>query len=82
MPARECVFVLIDANAKIGRRGKGGEKVDSNVLGACDREVLNGHGKVLLGFAEDNKLALLNTFFCTPKTGVFSTFQRAKRSKG
>ena len=35
----------------------------------------------MLGFAEDNKLALLNTFFCAPKRGVSYTFQSANRSK-
>ena len=33
-------------------------------------------------FAEDNKLALLSTFFCTRKSGVSFTFQSANRSKG
>ena len=44
--------------------------------------MLNENGKLLLGFAEDNKLALLNTFFCTLKSGVSYTFQSANRSKG
>ena len=70
VPAREYVFVLTDANARTGRRGGGGGETDSKVLGACDRDKLNENGKLLLGFAEDNKLALLNTFFCTPKSGV------------
>ena len=42
---------------------------------------LNENGKLLLGFAEDNKLALLNTIFCPPKSGVSYTFQSANRSK-
>ena len=50
--------------------------------GAYGRNKLNENGKLLLGFAEDNKLALLNTFFCTPKSGVSYTSQRANRSKG
>ena len=44
--------------------------------------MLSENGKLLLGFAEDNKLALVNTFFCTPKSGVSFTFQSANRSKG
>ena len=52
------------------------------MLGACGRDKLNENGKLLLGFAEDNKLALLNTFFCTPKSDVSYTFQSANRSKG
>ena len=68
--AREYVFVLTDANARTGKRGEGGGEADSKVLGAYDRDKLSENGKLLLGFAEDNKLALLNTLFCTPKSGV------------
>ena len=82
MPAREYVFVLTDANARIGKRGEGGGEIDIKVLGAYGRDKLNKNGKLLLGFAEDNKLALLNTFFRTPKSGVSYTFQSANRSKG
>ena len=35
----------------------------------------------MLGFAEDDKLALPNTFFRTPKSGVSYTFQSANHSK-
>ena len=82
VPAREYVFVLTDANARTEKRGEGGEETQSKVLGAYGRDKLNENGKLLLGFAEDNKLALLNTLFCTPKSGVPYTFQSANRSKG
>ena len=82
VPAREYVFVFTDANARTGKRGVGGGEADSKVLGAYGRDKLNENGKLLLSFAEDNKLALLNTFFCTPKSGVSYTFQSANRSKG
>ena len=75
------VFVLKNANARAGKRCEGGGQPGSKVLGAYGRDVLNKNGKVLLSFAEDNKLALLNTFFCTPKSGVPYTFQSASRSK-
>ena len=65
VPAREYVVVLTDMNAKTAKRGEGGGEADSKVLGAYDRD--NENGILLLGFAEDNKLALLNTFSCTPK---------------
>ena len=52
------------------------------MLGAYGRDILNENGKLLLGFAEDNKLALLNTLFCNPKSGVSYTFQSANCSKG
>ena len=80
--AREYVFVLTDANARTGKRGEGGGEPDSKVLGAYGRHVLNKNGKLLLGFAEDNKLALLNAFLYTLKSGVSYTFQSANRSNG
>ena len=52
------------------------------MLGADGRDVLNENGKLLLGFVEDIKLALLNTFFCAHKSGVSYTFQSANRSMG
>ena len=52
------------------------------MLGAYGQDVLNENGKLLLSFAEDNKLALLNTFLSTPKRGVFITFQSANCGKG
>ena len=48
---------------------------------AYGRDVLNENGKLLLGFAKDKRLALLNNFFCTPKSGVAYTFRSANRSK-
>ena len=81
--AREYVFVLTDANTRTGKRGEGGGEADSKVLGAYDRDVLNEYGKLLLSFAEDNKLALLNTnSIYIPKSGVSYTFQSANHSKG
>ena len=81
-PAREYVFVLTDANARAGKRGEGGGETDSKVLGAYGRDNSNENGKLLLGFAEDNKLTLMHTFFCTPKSGVSYAFQSTNRSKG
>ena len=52
------------------------------MLSAYGRDKLNENDKLLLVFAEDNTLALLTTFFCTPKSGVSYMFQSANRSKG
>ena len=79
--AREYVFVLTGANARTRKRGDGVGEIDSKVLGAYGRDKLNENGKLLLGFAEDNKLALRNTLFYTPKSGVSYTFQSANRSE-
>ena len=81
VPAREYVFALTDTNARTGKRGEGGGEADSKVLGGYGRD-LNENNKILLGFAEHNKLALLNTFFCTPKSGVSYIFQSVNRSTG
>ena len=82
VPAREYVFVSTDANARAGKRGEVEGKADSKILGAYNRDMLNKNGKLLLDFAEDNKLALLNIFFFTPKNGVSYTLQTANRSEG
>ena len=63
VPARECVFVSTDANARTGKRCEGGGEADSKVLGVYGRDVLNENGKQLHGFAEYNKPALLNIYF-------------------
>ena len=62
VPAREYVFVLTDANARTGKRGEGGGEADSNVLAAYGRDKLNENSKLLLAFADDNKLTLLSIF--------------------
>ena len=84
MTALNCTvaFVLTDANVRTGKRGEGGGEAGSKVLGAYGRDILDKKGKLLLSFAEDNKLALLSTLFCTPKSAVSYTFQNANRSKG
>ena len=82
VPAREHVFASTESNGRAGKRGEGGGEADRQVLGAYGRDVLNKSVKLPPGFAEDNKLALLNTFVCTPKSGVSYTFQSTNRSKG
>ena len=74
-PKHEQLFVLMDTNARTGRREKGqvGSK-DSNVLGAYGRDTLNDNRELLLSFANNHDLALVNTFFSTPKGGVSHTF--------
>ena len=68
--AREYFVGLTDTNARTGRRGEGFGEAGSKVLSAYGRDVLNENCKLLLGFAEDKKLTLLDTLFCTPKHGV------------
>ena len=75
VPRHEQLFVLMDANARTERRKKGaiGRK-DNKILGAYGRDTLNDNGGLLLSFANDHDLAIVNTFFSTPKGGVSHTF--------
>ena len=75
VPKHEQLFVLMDDNARTGRREKGqvGSK-DSKILGAYGRDTLNDNGELLLSFSNNHDLALVNTFFGTPKGGVSHTF--------
>ena len=73
MPSSDYLFVLIDANARNGVRM--GEE-DCKVIGAYGRDTRVGdsNGALLLRFAGDNKLALVNTFFSAPKECTSRTF--------
>ena len=75
VPKHEQLFVLMDANARTRKRERGpvGSK-DSKILGAYGRDTLNDNGELLLSFANNHDLALVNTFFSTPKGGVSHTF--------
>ena len=68
--ARQYAFVSTDANTRTGKRGEEGGEESSKVLDVYGQHVLNENGKLLLGFAEGNKLALLNILFCSPRKGV------------
>ena len=82
LPKHEQLFVLMDVNACTGRREKGqvGSK-ESKILGAYGRDTLNDNGELLLSFARNHDLALVNTFFSTPEGGVSHTFNgRGKKT--
>ena len=74
IPKKECIFVLMDANARTGEKIEGERTEDDGELGACGRHELNNNGKRLLNFAADNKLAVTNTFFSTRKGGISHTY--------
>ena len=75
VPAREYVFVLTHEDVRAGKRGEGSGEAGCKVLGAYGREVLNEKYQPLLGFAEDNKLALLTPFFATPNVACLTRFE-------
>ena len=71
VPKHKQLFELVDANARTGKREKRGVgSKDNKVLGAYGRDTLNENGKLLLLFANKIDIALMNTFFRTPKGGV------------
>ena len=75
VPRHEQLFMLMDANARTGRREKGGVgSKDDKIIGAYGRDILNDNGELLLSFANNHHLAIVNTFFSTPKGGVSHTF--------
>ena len=81
VPRHEQRFVLMDADARTGRRYKGGVgSKDNKILGAYGLDTLNDNGELLLSFANNHDLAIANTFFSTPKGGVSHTFNgRSKK---
>ena len=84
VPRHEQLFVLIDANARTGRREKGGVgSKDNKLLGAYGRDTLNENGELLLSFANNYDLGIENTFFSPPKGGLSHTFNgRGKKCIG
>ncbi|CAB1110585.1 unnamed protein product [Ectocarpus sp. CCAP 1310/34] len=77
--SRDHLVVLMDANARTGRR-RGG-CCDAKVLGAYGRDIMNNNGERLFGLASDNQFSLANTYFRTPKGGVQHTFQSSNKGK-
>ena len=67
--AKECLHVRIDANTRTVKRIEGESLKDEGVLGTYGRDKLNDNSKLLLSFATDNTLAIMN-IFSTRKDGV------------
>ena len=75
VPNREQLFVLKDANARTGRREKGGVgSKDNKILGVYGRYTLNDCGELLMSFANNHDLKLVSTLFCTLMGGVSHIF--------
>ena len=72
---REQLSVLMDANARTGRRKKRGVgRKDNKIFGAYGRDTLNDNGELLLFFANNHDLANVNKLFSPPKGGASHTF--------
>ena len=82
MPKHEQLFVLMDANGRTGRRGSGRPGNEQcEALDAYGRDTRNENGELLLSFASNHDLALVNTFFSTPQNGISHTFNGAGNMK-
>ncbi|CAB1115840.1 unnamed protein product [Ectocarpus sp. CCAP 1310/34] len=77
--SRVHLVVLMDADARIGRRRDG--CCDVKIMGAYGRDIMNNNAERVLGLASDNQLSLTNTYFRTPKGGVQHTFQSSNKGK-
>ena len=71
----EQLFVLMDANARTGRRGGGklGSK-ECKVLGAYGRDTLHDDGERRLSFSDNHELAHSIRIFSTAKNAISHTF--------
>ena len=82
VPKHEQLFVLMDANARTGRRGCGRPGNEHcGALGAHGRDTGNDNGEFLLAFASNHDLALVNAFFSNPQNGISHTFNGAGNRK-
>ena len=79
VPKGEHLLVMMDANARTGRRGEGW--VDDKMLRAYGGDTLNSNERRLLAFSTENQLALVNTFFRASKRGITYTFQSPNAGK-
>ncbi|CAB1103351.1 unnamed protein product [Ectocarpus sp. CCAP 1310/34] len=77
--SRDHLVVLMDANARTGRRRDG--CCDAKIMGAYGRDIMNNNWERLLGLAADNQLSLTNTCFRATKGGVQHTFQSSNKGK-
>ena len=74
VPKHKQLFVLMGANAGTGRRKRQVGSKDRKIFCSYGRDALNDHGELLLSYANNHDLALVNTFSSTPKGGVSHTF--------
>ena len=74
------LFVLMDANVRTARNEKEGvASKDNNILSAYVRDILNDNEELLLFFANNHDLVLVNTFFSSPNGGRITYLQRARQ---
>ena len=76
VPLKHHLLILMDANAMTGVRTNEEER---KIVGAYGQDLRanDSNGIALMQFASDNKLALVNTFFSTPKANTSRTFNGA-----
>ena len=78
VPRKDQLFVLMDGNARIGKRDRGGSLEYAQVVGPYGRDILNDNGGHLVRTAVDAGMTIANTFFSTPQRGQQSTYVSPK----
>ncbi|CAN0406305.1 unnamed protein product, partial [Ascophyllum nodosum] len=73
VPEHKQLFVLMDPNARTGRKGGGRLGNDFGVRD-INRYTLNDNGKRLVSFSANDGLARVSTFFSTAKNATSHTF--------
>ena len=66
VPRKDHLFVLMDANARTGKRDRGGSLKYAQVVGPYGRDVLKDNSEHLARIAADAGMTIANTFFSTP----------------
>ena len=71
IPKHKQLIVLVDAIVRTGKMEKRVRRSkDIKIIGAYGRDNPNDNGELLLPFANNHSLALVNTFFSKLKGGV------------
>ena len=65
VPRKDQLFVLMDTNARTGKRDRGGSLEYAQVLGPYGRDILNDNGEHFVRTAADAGMTIANTFFST-----------------
>ena len=60
MPRKDQLFVLMDANARTGKRDRGRSLEYAEVVGPYGRDVLNDNGEHLVRIASDAGMTIAN----------------------
>ena len=79
--AKDDLYVLIDGNARLGKRLPDCDQAMKDIVGNFGRDILNDNGQRLLQLCSDTELAINNTFFLKGFTHTFEGPSRKNAAK-